>query len=184
MDFIDLMKQEHKFIKRGLIVIRKMCVYILDTGNVPEDDFTKMIDFIRNYADKHHHSKEENILFKKMEEELGEKVRAPLLGMFAEHDLGRLFIGNLEIAIKKFTEGNKDSRVDIIANAIGYCDLLTRHIDKEDNAIYNFAKRSLSQNLINEIEEKCTQAELGAKERNTQDDYIKMLEGLEIKWDR
>ena len=184
MDFIGIMKEEHKFIKRGLIVIRKMCVYILDTGNVPEDDFRKMIDFIRNYADKHHHSKEENIFFKKMEEELGERVKAPLLGMFAEHDLGRLFISNLETAIKKFVEGNKDSRVDIIANAIGYCDLLTRHIDKEDNAIYNFAKRSLSQNLIDEIEEKCKQVELGAKEKNTQDDYIKMLESLEIKWNR
>ncbi len=182
MDSIELMKEEHKFIKRGLKVIRKICIAILETGKVSYDDFVKMIDFIRNYADKHHHSKEENILFKKMEEELGEKVKAPLSGMLVEHDLGRLFISNLEEALKKFKEGDMEARVDIIANSIGYCDLLNRHIDKEDNAIYNFAKRSLSEASLKEIEDRCIELEDCAGKENTQNNYIKMLEQLEEKW--
>lgn len=71
-----------------------------------------------------------------------------------------------------------------IANAIGYCDLLNRHINKEDNAIYNFAKRSLSEDLINKIEKSCSEVEPEAEEKNTQNNYIRVLNELEIKWNK
>ena len=29
------------------------------------DDFPRIIDFVRTYADKHHHGKEEDILFRR-----------------------------------------------------------------------------------------------------------------------
>ena len=34
------------------------------------EDFDKMIDFIRNYSDGHHHGKEEKILFSEIVEHL------------------------------------------------------------------------------------------------------------------
>lgn len=182
MDAIELMKEEHKNIKRGLVVIRKMCISILDTGNIDYYDFNQIIDFIKNYADKHHHGKEEVVLFKKMEEHIGEIVKAPLSGMLIEHDLGRLFINNLETSIKKVKEGSQDARVDVIANAIGYADLLTRHIDKEDNAIYNFARRSLSDAVLLEIQNKCMEVEEKASENQTQNNYMETLGKLESKW--
>ncbi len=182
MDAIESMKEEHKNIKRGLVVIRKMCISILETGYVDYDDFSKIIDFIKNYADKHHHGKEEAILFKKMEEYIGESVKAPLSGMLIEHDLGRLFINNLKTSIEKVKEGYQDARVDVIANAIGYADLLTRHIDKEDNAIYNFAKRRLSETALVEIQNKCIEVEQEASKNQIQINYMKILQELEAKW--
>jgi hemerythrin-like domain-containing protein len=67
MNSIALMMDEHKYIKRGLVVIRKMCIAILKGDEVAFEDFNKIIEFVRNYADKHHHNKEEEILFKKDE---------------------------------------------------------------------------------------------------------------------
>ena len=107
-------------------------------------DFDKIIDFVRNYADNHHHKKEEKILFVKMVEELGEPAeKAVKQGMLVEHDLGRLHIRELVEALDKLKAGEEEAKLDVIANAISYSHLLTRHIDKEDRVIYKFAERNL-----------------------------------------
>lgn len=72
MKAIEIMNEEHKYIIRMLHVIRKCCFKILNGEEVIYEDFDKIIDFVRNYADNHHHKKEEKILFVKMVEELGE----------------------------------------------------------------------------------------------------------------
>lgn len=180
MDAITLMIEEHKHIKRVLGITRKACIQILNGTPVNYEAFYKIIDFVRNYADKHHHSKEEDILFKRMSEELGEVVaHGPIMGMFAEHDLGRLFISNLETALQKTKDGDVDARVDIIANAIAYTDLLYRHIDKEDTAIYTFAQKKLSVESLAEVEEQCKAIEHEAQEKQLQKRYIALIDELE-----
>lgn len=182
MNAIELMVEEHKIIKRMLAVVRQFSIKVLNNEEVDYNDFTKVIDFVRNYADSHHHSKEEVILFNTMSEVLGERIaKGPIMGMLVEHDLGRLFIKNLELALEKFNSGDRDSRVDIIANAIAYTDLLHRHIDKEDTAIYTFAQKSLSVEQLQEIDSRCDQVETEATKNNLQDKYIKLLCELEAK---
>ena len=183
MDSINLMMDEHKTIKKGLAVIRKMSIAVLNNKEVPFDDFKTIIEFVRNYADKHHHNKEEEILFKKMKVELGaETVDAPLSGMFIEHDFGRLFIKTLEQALERVKTGDKDSIVDIIANAIGYTDLLYRHIDKEDKVIYTFARRTLNSQAIKDVDDKCEEIERAAEVKKLQNTYIGIIKQLEDKW--
>jgi hemerythrin-like domain-containing protein len=183
MDSIELMVSEHKNIKRMLKVVRAICIKVLDHEEVDIDDFYKIIDFVRNYADKHHHAKEENILFKKMGDELGEKItKGPIAGMFVEHDLGRLYMSNLEEALEKFKNGDKNSRVDIIANCISYTDLLHRHIDKEDTAIYNFARRALSKEGMDQVEASCREVEDTAASQRIQEKYLKLVEEFEKKF--
>lgn len=180
MNAISLMVDEHKNIKRVLKVTRKLCIRILNGEEVNYKAFNMVVDFVRNYADSHHHSKEEDILFKKMSEELGEEVaNGPIYGMFADHDMGRLYIRNLVKALELVKNGDTDSRVDIIANAISYTDLLHRHIDKEDNAIYKFGESRLSKEALIEVEEKCREVEGIAKEKGIQSKYIDMIEELE-----
>ncbi|WP_353894392.1 hemerythrin domain-containing protein [Proteinivorax hydrogeniformans] len=152
MNAIDLMIEEHEVIKKVLSAIRKGSIKLLDKSDVDYDFFTDAIDFVRNFADKHHHGKEEDMLFSLMHEHLtDEVVKEPLSGMYAEHDLGRLFISNLEEALRMHRQGDDNARVDIIANAIGYTDLLRRHIDKEDKAIYQFALRELDDLVIKDL---------------------------------
>jgi len=156
----------------------------LNTNTVDFISFEKMILFVRNYADKHHHNKEEAVLFKKMETQLGEKmVKGPLSGMYIEHDLGRQHIKLLEEALLRVKNGDLDSQVDIIANSICYSDLLTRHIDKEDKLIYTFARRALSQSDMVDINVSCEKLESEATKNNLQKKYIGVLEMIEKKYD-
>jgi Uncharacterized conserved protein len=183
MDAIQLMMEEHKYIKRALIIIRKMSIEVLKGKEVPFEDYKKIIDFVRNYADKHHHNKEEEILFKRMREGIGEAlVGAPISGMLVEHDLGRLFIKSLEEALQRVKNGDMDSRVDIIANAVGYADLLNRHIDKEDKVIYTFARRSLKAEDMDYVNKNCEKVEAEASKESVQDKYIESIKELEAKW--
>ena len=141
MKAIEIMNEEHKYILRMLQVIRKCCFKILNNEEIIYEDFYKIIDLIRNYADNHHHKKEEKILFIKMVEELGEPAKKAVnQGMLVEHDLGRLHVRELVAALEKVKAGEEEAKLDVIANAISYTHLLIRHIDKEDRVIYKFAE--------------------------------------------
>lgn len=181
MNAIEIMMEEHKYIRRMLKVIRKACFKVLKDEDVNYDDFYSIISFIRNYADGHHHNKEEIMLFNRMVENLGVLGEKTIkYGMLVEHDLGRLYVKNLEEALKNLKEGNEEAKLDIIANAISYTDLLTRHADKEDNVIYKFAERELNKDILDIIDKECVNYE----DENTtvRDENIKILEDLEKKY--
>src|SRR3954454_3042705 len=54
---------EHKIILRALDVLDAMCASLDKSGGVQESDFNKILDFLRWFADAHHQTKEETILF-------------------------------------------------------------------------------------------------------------------------
>ena len=119
MDAIELMMEEHKNIKVMLKIVRKACYSILEGKDVNFDDFNKIISFVRNYADSHHHKKEEIMLFNRMVDEIGETAEKVVkYGMLVEHDLGRLYITSLSEALENFKKGNNEAKLDIIANAV------------------------------------------------------------------
>ena len=181
MKAIEIMNEEHKYIIRMLHVIRKCCFKILNGEEVIYEDFDKIIDFVRNYADNHHHKKEEKILFVKMVEELGEPAeKAVKQGMLVEHDLGRLHIRELVEALDKLKAGEEEAKLDVIANAIPYSHLLTRHIDKEDRVIYKFAERNLKEETMQFVNLECENYEVNNEEIRNK--YILLLEELEKKY--
>lgn len=181
MNAIELMMDEHKNIKRMLKIVRKVCFDILKGKEIDFDELNLIINFIRNYADGHHHHKEEIFLFNRMIENLGALGEKTIKnGMLVEHDLGRLYVQNLESAIKNYKEGNEEAKLDIIANAVSYTDLLNRHIDKEDKVIYKFALRELKEDIVKTIDEECKKYEVENDENREK--YIKILEDLENKY--
>jgi hemerythrin-like domain-containing protein len=179
---IEMMVEEHQLIKRMLKILRMRCWSVLKSSQVDYGGFARIIDFVRNFADQHHHSKEETILFEIMSREMGEGVeKGPVRGMLVEHDLGRRYISRLEDALAKHQQGDDQARLDIIANAISYSDLLSGHIDREDKVLYNYAERGLSDKAKEELDNRCRQVEESASEKGLQDKYRQMLEEMELK---
>jgi hemerythrin-like domain-containing protein len=183
MDSIELMVNEHRNIKRMLEVVRKASLKVLFLDEINYEDFNHMISFIRNYADAHHHGKEEKFLFNRMVNEIGgaaEKIVNN--GMLVEHDMGRLFIMELAEALEKVKKGDQEAKLDVIANAISYVNLLTRHIDKEDKVVYIFAKRALSHDTFDIIDKECEDFENESSGKGIQKKYMLLLEELENKY--
>jgi hemerythrin-like domain-containing protein len=176
------MVDEHVYAKRMLAVIRKYSYRLLQGEAVDLDDFHKMIDFVRNFVDKHHHGKEEDFLFNKMVEHLGPAAEKLVKhGMLVEHDLGRLHMQELEAAVERVKAGDDESKLDLIANAISYTHLLHRHIDKEDGVVYKFAENNFSKDVLDQIDAACEQFEQQAQEQGIQEKYIRLLEELESR---
>lgn len=180
-DSIGIMVEEHQYIKRMLTVIRKICLNILEGSNIPYTDLDSIIDFIRTFADSHHHGKEEEFFFNKMLQHLGPLADKLVTGgMLVEHDLGRLYISQLEAALALSKEGVSETKLDIIANAIAYTDLLKRHIEKEDNVVFPFAQRSFDSSVLEDINQSYKAFE--AKHLETRIKYINLLTNLEHRY--
>ncbi|MDU3525845.1 hemerythrin domain-containing protein [Clostridium sp.] len=181
MNAIELMMDEHKNIKEMLKVVRKACFSVLEGEEVNYEDFYNMIHFIRNYADSHHHKKEEIMLFNRMVDEIGETAEKVVkYGMLVEHDLGRLYVTNLNEALEALKNGNAEAKLDVIANAVSYTNLLERHIHKEDNVIYKFAQRELKKETVDIINEECVSFE--DENNNVKDKNLEILKNLKEKY--
>ncbi len=152
---IDLLLEEHKNIYALTEYLNKICCLILEGAKVDVMEFRECIDFVRNYADKHHHEKEEKILFKFMLDK-NDSAAEKLIrnGMLVEHDLARYHIDELDKALTQYEKNpTSKAKLDIITHAASYADLLQRHINKENEVCYNYAQRLLSDEcklLINE----------------------------------
>lgn len=181
MNAIELMMEEHKNIKEMLKVVRKACFSVLEGEEINYEDFYKIIHFIRNYADSHHHKKEEIMLFNRMVDEIGETAEKVVkYGMLVEHDLGRLYVTNLNEALESLKNGDAEAKLDVIANAVSYTNLLERHIHKEDNVIYKFAQRELKKETMDVINEECVSFE--DENNNVKDENLDILEELKEKY--
>lgn len=183
---IELMVKEHEDINRMNLVVRNICLEIMRGAEIPVEDFRNIIDFIRNYADKHHHGKEEKYLFPKMIERMG-TVADNLVthGMLVEHDLGRGHIHALETAINEYEKRETpELRLDIITEAMGYAHLLQLHIEKENSVVYPFAERSLSSEDFAYVNENSEAFESGQTEKGVQEKYLSFLAKMEEKYKR
>ncbi|MDF7826222.1 hemerythrin domain-containing protein [Pontiellaceae bacterium B12227] len=139
----QLMMDEHQLILRMITLVENNTAKI-EAGTFNDWNFyLDAIDFVRNYADRFHHAKEEDVLFVELVKNGMPEKSSPIEAMLMEHDLGRAFIKNLEEAVSKTIQGSEDLHQVIVENAKGYATLLRGHIQKEDQILYPLAERVL-----------------------------------------
>lgn len=177
MNSIEILVHEHDNILQMLDVVQEILLRVLRGEEPDVSDFQKVIGFIRNYADKTHHGKEEDFLFKEMLLEFG-SVGDNLVrhGMLVEHNLGRLHVADLEDALNAYAQKASDeSRLAILVAAGSYVSLLRRHIDRENAAVFPYGEKNLSAEALARVE-----AQTEAFENNVQNAAVrrKQLEVL------
>lgn len=178
-DSMQVLVNEHNNIVRMLKVLKNQTIRFMNKENIDIDFYNEFIDFSRNYADKHHHGKEEQILFRYMTKTLGPVAEKLVThGMLVEHDMGRYYVSTLEKAVADFKEtGSDEDRLTIIMAAMAYADLLQRHIDKENEVVYTFAARALTEDIMDKIESESIQFEKEYCDRKRKyESYLKELE--------
>lgn len=138
------LKDEHQVILR-MIKILLVASDKMEKGEaVSSDVFKKAVDFVRVFADRCHHGKEEGELFPLLEQKGILKHRGPIAVMLMEHEQGRLFVKGLSEALIKYEKGDVAAKKEILENARGYASLLDQHIYKEDNILYPMGDKVLS----------------------------------------
>ena len=95
------------------------------------------IDFLRTYADRCHHGKEENILFRELEKkQLSSYLSKIMHELMDEHVYARKVVGELAAAKSEFAMGNTESLKNITASLKKLIEFYPGHIDKEDKAFF------------------------------------------------
>ena len=131
---------EHLLIKRLVAMIPEV-IDNLDVESEPgRQVIVNSIDFIRSYADKYHHAKEEEILFKYFGEDLD-----IIKTMLEDHEKVRAHVRAILEALD-----NRDSEA-ISEHLNAYRELLSEHIKKEDEILYPWMDRDLSITQVGEL---------------------------------
>lgn len=139
---------EHVLIKRLIALIPD----VINSLNMDSEQDRQIIrncaKFIRSYADKYHHAKEEEILFKNFDENLD-----ILKVMHEDHE-------NARAHVRAMLEGlDKKDKKKISEHLNAYHKLLTEHIKKEDEILYPWMDRNLSVAQVGELFSKFNEAD-------------------------
>ncbi|NOY58855.1 MAG: hypothetical protein GXO75_07960, partial [Calditrichaeota bacterium] len=121
----ELLVAEHDVIERMLKVLTEAANRLQKGQVVAPDIFVKAADFIQNFADRCHHAKEEDVLFKLMGERGVPTQGGPIAVMLIEHDQGRGYRRGLADAAERLKDGDASAAEAVIENARNYSALLS-----------------------------------------------------------
>lgn len=184
MNCVETLVREHDNILKMLDVVHAASLRALAGAPLDVDDFKQMVAFIRLYADKTHHGKEEDYLFKAMVSELGAMgdnlVRH---GMLVEHDLGRLYVSDLDTALDAYRQTPTDeAKLAILVAAGSYEQLLRRHIQKENDVIFPFGEKNLPAEQLAWVEKQMCDFEDSPENAAQRDRQLKSVDKLARKY--
>jgi len=146
-DVTRVMMDEHQLILRMITLVEKNTALLEQRRFRNWQFYLDAVDFIRNYADRFHHAKEEDVLFVELIKNGMPEKNSPIEAMLMEHDQGRGHVRGMEEAAQKALEGETGQAPAIIEHARGYAELLRGHIDKEDKILYPLAERVLPEGV-------------------------------------
>jgi hemerythrin-like domain-containing protein len=141
--------QEHKAIQVALNILEKIREKLENTGEADPDDINDLLGFLKEFADKCHHGKEEGFLFPALEKTGVANEGGPIGVMLAEHTSGRSLIKHMQESIK----GNHINKPEFIEASLSYIRLLRVHIMKENAVLFPLINSRLSAPEQNELEE-------------------------------
>jgi hemerythrin-like domain-containing protein len=165
--------KEHMLIKRWLALVPALCeelsaASLEDGRNIAdlENSVKDGLAFIRQYADKFHHAKEEDILFKYFDSD------APIIqAMNKEHTIARGYVKTIDSALAQ-----KDY-AQVVETFKLYQALLQEHIKKEDELLYPWMDRQLTTKQVGELYNQFTSLDTSSAEMaKREEEFVKQME--------
>ncbi len=153
---IQILNEEHQNILKMIALMRDKSVN--SDQELDQEFWEKAIFFIQNYADKFHHAKEEEILFKEINAKEESMHCNPVGQMLYEHELGRGLVKEMTAGL---ANGDKEK---VISNALNYAQLLEEHIFKEDKILYPMAESAIDESSWKKIAVQFEKVNLELKE--------------------
>ncbi len=174
----ETLMHEHQVILTVLDAAEREIRRMRQTEQVRPEVIERMVDFIRNFADRCHHAKEEDLLFVQMEKRGMSAESGPIAVMLYEHEQGRARVRAVAEALPQAQAGETAAVSTVVENLEAYVGLLRQHIDKEDQILYPMANRILTpadQEHLTQAFGRVEQEEIGA---GVHEHYHKMAHEL------
>jgi len=128
---------EHRLIEKMLDAMMRHMDRAEADQNVHPLVIDVAVDFIRTYADRTHHGKEEEILFRDLaRKDLPADLKRIMQELLDEHVWGRNTTAQIVAAKENYLSGKEEVLPEIIRLARELGDFYPRHIEKEDKHFF------------------------------------------------
>lgn len=134
---VNLLMAEHRLIERMIKLMATEFQRISYGEDADTVFIATAVDFIRMYADKCHHGKEEAILFRDAAKKpLAPELKKILEELLEEHTFGRNTTKNLLKANESYSKGTTQAKEEIKVCLKALAEFYPKHIEKEDNHFF------------------------------------------------
>ena len=175
---IEDLIHEHKAIQHALNILEKMSERIENNGDADKSDIKSFLEFLKEFADKCHHGKEEIFLFPALEKAGIKKEGGPIGAMLFDHTRGRNYIKQMQNSILK----NQVDRLLFVKASYDYISLMRSHIQKENTVLFPLIDIKLSVSEQNDLYEKFENHEEKVIGMGRHEQLHNILEDLAIKY--
>ncbi len=128
---------EHRLIEKMIHIIERKLLISEKEHSIDPYFIDTAVDFIRIYADRTHHGKEEDILFKNLRsKKLSEKDQKLMNELIKDHELGRKTTKALVEANARYRSRDKLSLSRIVDCLKTLVEFYPKHIKKEDDVFF------------------------------------------------
>ncbi len=137
MQPIGPLMQEHRLIEKMIALMDARHEKFKQENKADVNFIATALDFIRTYADKCHHRKEEDILFRDLDKKpLSSEHKKTLLELRDEHNQARKTVTRLAKAKDEYAAGNQENFTDILNLTKDLTEFYPKHIEKEDKHFF------------------------------------------------
>jgi hemerythrin-like domain-containing protein len=137
---------EHRLIEKMLKLVSNVLIKIEKQETIDPIFVDTVVDFMRTYADRTHHGKEEDILFRELEKkDMSDDNRRLMNELIEEHIFGRKITKELIEANARYRRGDNSALFIITARLSTLVDFYPKHIEKEDKVFFPASRAYLSE---------------------------------------
>lgn len=144
MKATTILQDEHRVILRVLQCLSAAVKQAETESKLDVESIRSMLEFFREYADRCHHGKEEDLFFPLAHKRGVGCAPASLESLRAEHETGRGHVRAMTTNLEAAAQGDGEAAGRFILNARDYERLLTDHIGKEDHCLFPTADTMLT----------------------------------------
>ena len=145
----DDLREEHRAVKLMLKILDGVCMDIEAGRSVKKEHLEGLVEFMKVFVDKCHHTKEEAYLFPEMEKAGIPGAGELITSLKKEHQQGREHVRRIEEAVSRKIWDRAGS--PMVENSRAYIQLLTLHTEKEDNDLFPMADAHLGPKVQKEL---------------------------------
>jgi hemerythrin-like domain-containing protein len=134
---IGLLMIEHRLIERMIKVMKHELLRAEAQQKINPRFIETATDFIRAYADRCHHGKEEDILFRELKKKkIAAEHQTIMEELIEEHERGRQLTARLVEANSRYVKGDERALSEIFECIRTLTGFYPKHIEKEDKNFF------------------------------------------------
>lgn len=156
----EMLEAEHRVIAR-IVGITPVLAERLEEGDIIKPDILLgIVEFMRIYADKCHHGKEEDLLFPALGEKGVPMQGCPIGSLVADHVSGRSLVRRLGESAEAYAGNEPEAYEGLIGSLRGIAALYPGHIWKEDYLLFPMTNKVLNPEELDALYRQFEQVDL------------------------